>query len=255
MTTVTNEQAAYVAGAIDGEGHIGIRRTAPDAGLGRRSPRYTFVIHITNTNRRWLEQLQQWFGGRLVQTHEADERRRDCYDLRFTAGDAKALLIRVMPHLVMKQRQAGLVLQYFELAATRRLFSVNAKPADPDVIAKQEAIYKEIKSLNLTRKVPPKSVDRVTKRCSVGECGAKHYGKGYCWIHYRKFIIRGGPAAHEKRCVVCGAEFVSRRVDAACCSRRCTDKRYYQLNTEKVKAASRVNRARRRDSGNGASGG
>lgn len=242
---VTNEQAAYMAGAIDGEGHVGLQRGAPDARRGRVSATFSFRIKITNTNKAWLEQLQQWFGGDIVTVHQATDRRRTCYDLRFTSTPAKSVLIRIMPYLLIKKRHAELILRYFELAATRRLFSVNVKPTDPAIIAAQEALYVELKSLNLTRK-SPRVFQSKNRTCSFEGCDRKHYGKGYCWMHYRKFILRGGPAAHDKRCVVCGAEFISRRSDAECCSRKCMDKRYYAANAGRIKAQVKANKDRAR---------
>lgn len=246
MTNVTNEQAAYMAAAIDGEGHIGIGRSSKERGVGVASPRFQFRVLVTNTNRAWLEELQRWFGGRLVEMHGETERKRACYALRFMSTDAKALLIRVRPYLLMKARHVELMMRYFELAATRRLFSVNAKPTDQQVIAQQEAVYSEMRSLNLTRKIQPLRMTRPQRSCSIDGCETKHYGKGYCWIHYRKFIVRGGPAAYEKRCVVCGTEFVSKRVDTECCSRRCTDRRYYELNAERLKAKAAEYKARKK---------
>lgn len=246
MTDVTNEQAAYMAAAIDGEGHVGLSRQGPERGGGIASPRFTFRILVTNTNKAWLEELQRWFGGRLVQTHSENERRRACYSLRFMSMDAKALLIRVRPYLLMKRRHVDLMMRYFDLAAKRRLFSVNAKPADPIVVAEQEELYREIRSLNLHRKIQPVRIGRPKRACSLDGCEGKHYGKGYCWIHYRKFIIRGGPSAHEKRCLVCGTEFVTKRSDTECCSRKCTDKRYYALNADRIKAQVAAARKRRK---------
>jgi hypothetical protein len=244
---MTNEQAAYLAGAIDGEGHIGISKTRTPSSEWQRSPRFRFNVTIANTNKAWLEELQRWCGGRIEHIFKATERKRDGYVLRFGMTEVKALLARITPYLVMKRRQAELALKYFDLAAKRRLFSVNAKPTDPAIVAEQEALWQEMRSLNLHRLMPSKPTGRqLDRRCSLEECERKHYGKGYCWIHYRKFVIRGGPAHHEKACVVCGAGFVSRRVSAECCSRKCIDKRYYAANAERIKAQVKAAKQKRK---------
>lgn len=246
---VSNWQAAYMAAAIDGEGHIGIVRVKTDPAKWRKSPRFSFVVKITNTNRGWLEKLQEWFGGTIYAVAGRTERRRACYDLRFRSQDAQTLLIHLTPYLLMKQRQAQLALEYFELAARRRVTSVNATPADPEIVAAQQAIYEEIRSLNLSRKNAINPGPIKNRACSLGGCDAAHYGRGYCWIHYRKYIIRGGPAQHQKMCETCGREFVSKRSDAKCCSSDCSDKRYYKLNAERVKAQVAANKARRKAAG------
>lgn len=246
---LTNEQAAYMAAAIDGEGHIGLCRVKPDPAKWKRSAQFAFVIKITNTNRAWLEKLQQWCNGSMYSVAKKGDNRRPCYDLRFRSEEAKALLIRVMPYLLMKQRQAQLVLRYFELAAERRATSVNARPADAKIVAAQQAIHDEIRALNLSRlKQGTPGPTPKHRGCSVDGCVRLHYGRGYCWIHYRKYIVRGGPAQHQKQCVECGRAFVSKRADAKCCSPDCTDKRYYRLHAERIKAQVKANRQRRRQS-------
>lgn len=244
---MTSEQAAYVAAAIDGEGHIGITRRAAGFVEWQRTTKFRFNIAIANTNKAWLEELQRWCGGTINCTHGPTERKRACYVLRFAAPESKTLLAHVMPYLLMKRRQAELALKYFEVAATRRLFSVNAKPTDPAIVAELDALCDEMRSLNLHRKVQSKPVGRKKdRRCSLDGCDSQHYGKGYCWIHYRKYIVRGGPASYDKLCVVCGTEFVTRRSNAECCSRKCSERRYYQMNAERLKQKVKLNRQRRK---------
>ena len=246
MVDVTNEQAAYMAAAIDGEGHIGLQRDSPSAQKGRISPTFQFRVRLTNTNRSWLETLQTQFGGTLIRMHSETERKRACYELRFAKDEARAMLLRIQPYLIIKQQHVGLMLRYFELASKRRLFSKNATPTNPAIIAEQDAIYAAFKSANLSRKVPPRIADRSARRCTAPDCERQHYGKGYCWRHYRLFIIRGGPSSYERSCEVCGTEFVTKRVDTKCCSRKCTDRRFYLANAEQIKAAEAARRALRR---------
>lgn len=244
---ITNEQAAYVAGAIDGEGHIGITRRRAGLVEWQRSAQFRCNITIANTNKAWLEELQRWVGGLVHRTSVATERRREGFVLAFNGTHAKALLMRVAPYLLMKRRQSEIALRYYEVAAKRRLFSVNAQPTNPAIVAELDALYQEMRGLNLHRLVQAKPSGRKPDRkCSAEGCDRKHYGKGYCWTHYRKFLVRGGPAHYEKPCAVCGTVFVARRSDTECCSRKCTDKRYYAMHSEEVKA--KASRQRRRQS-------
>lgn len=234
---VTPEQAAYVAGAIDGEGHLGLSKERPDPGVGRVSARYAFRASIANTNKAWLEQIRQWFGGTIYQ-HRREGRgdnRRDAYDLRFRRSEVRALLAATMPYLLIKKRHAELLLTYFELAATRRATSRPRFPADPAIVAAQDAIYEELRSRNLRSGRTIKTIERTDAPCSVSGCERKHYGRGYCWIHYRKYIVRGGPAFYEKKCMSCGRDFVGRRSDTVYCSSQCADKMHYARNREAIK--------------------
>lgn len=242
----TTEQAAYMAGALDGEGHIAITKAGVDNAQWRKSPRYAFVMTVTNTNKAWLEQLQQWFGGIVKSQNKArDGRRRECYMLRFRSEEILRVLAEVSPYLIIKRRHAQVAQRHFELNAIRRHRFQSGEPVDLQIIAEQESLYTELRSLNLSRPHADQSWRPVGATCSVEDCGRKHYGRGYCWKHYRKYIIRGGPAFYEKKCATCGRDFVARRSDAECCSKACGDKKYYGQNAERIKAQVAAYKARK----------
>lgn len=96
----------YLAGAIDGEGCVTFtqRAQAPWA--------YTPNVYVVNTNRAWLKKLKQNFGGTLVPHGRHSPRHKFLYSLRWSGPAAQRLLRRVLPFLLMKQKQARLVLAH-----------------------------------------------------------------------------------------------------------------------------------------------
>jgi hypothetical protein len=231
------ERAAYLAGAIDGEGWIGLQRIAPNAERGIKSPRFKFGLTIANTNRPWLETIQSWVGGTIYEMRGKANKRR-CHFIRFSATEVKAILGMVMPYLLIKRRQAELLIQFFPLAAVRRMGNgYPASGADPGIVSQQEAIYRELRRLNQRGENAHNYTPQTERReCEFAGCKRVHYGRGYCWIHYRKFIVRGGPALHELACKECGKPFSARRSDAEFCSRECAAHAYYVANSERIKA-------------------
>lgn len=243
MASVTSEQAAYMAGAIDGEGWIGLRRKSPDTSQWMKSPSYVLGLTIANTSRPWLETLQTWFGGHIEAMERRSERnRKDCFRLKFRASEVLVVLMRVRPYLLLKARQADLLMEFQPLAHRRRaLNGLRGRPssgADQDIVGRQEAIYQELRLLNqrgvvMQNYAPLKP--REIRKCGFKGCDRKHYGHGYCWMHYRKFIVRGGPALRELSCRQCGKEFQARRSDAAYCSKECSGKAYYRVHADRIK--------------------
>lgn len=226
---LTTEQAAYVAGIIDGEGHLGIKRTAANH---HRGAQFAFVVKVTNTNHEWLIGLQQWIGGRIWRNDSKKRRnRRPCYDLQLNGAEARALLVAVQPFLRMKQRHAEIILRYFNAAARRRESNLPGRPSDPTFVAALDALYEELKSLNLrglAQNWP--TTPKQGRVCQIDGCHRDHLAKGYCKTHYKKYIERGGPAWHEAACQRCGKPFVSKRSDAVFCSRRCANTDYQRRN-------------------------
>ena len=141
---------AYLAGIIDGEGYIGIKRTTRrDA----RSPIYHERIQVRMTDEAAIQFLAATLGGNYYreQPHANDGRPLYCWQ----ASDALAcrILERVMPYLIVKRDQAENVLR---LRASkldpraRRRGSPAARVMDVDVLAERETLYLRARDLNRT---------------------------------------------------------------------------------------------------------
>jgi hypothetical protein len=223
---LSSEQSAYLAGVVDGEGHLAIQRVPPRH--GRSTPLFSFRAKITNTNLQWLEGIQAWIGGRIQRMDSAKRKnRRPCYDLTLNGVEARAMLTRIMPFLRLKQEHGHILMQYFDVAARRRDSNLPGRPSNGPIVDELQALYEELKSKNLRGLVQDwKKTPTQGRTCQMDGCHRQHKAQGYCVIHYVKYIKRGGPAWHEAACAVCGKPFVSKRSDAVCCSRKCANADY-----------------------------
>lgn len=226
---LTTEQAAYLAGVVDGEGSLSIVRVGAQH---YRVPHFRFVAKITNTKHPWLEELQSWVGGSIYRVDSAKRRNRQpCYDLALNGSQARAMLLQVQPYLRLKQRHADVLLRYFDVASRRRLMNGANQKTDPSVLIELEALHAELRTLNLRGQAQnwPKT-PKEHRKCRMDGCESPHFGRGYCKRHYKKYIERGGPAWHERDCRQCGKPFVAKRSDAVFCSQSCGDKQRTSLS-------------------------
>jgi hypothetical protein len=96
-------EKAYIAGLLDGEGHITIQTSYS----GQKC--MPIRIGISNNNLDLLSWVKERFGGTFMQ------RRDKCNTLKW--GDKKSaenLLKAVLPYLILKKRQAEIMLAYLE---------------------------------------------------------------------------------------------------------------------------------------------
>ena len=109
---------AYIAGIIDGEAYIGIKKTAAKKG-NRITPSYNARIQIRMVNEEAIEFISNAFGGKYHKepTHSAQGRPLFC----FHASDLKAekILKKVRPYLRVKKYSADNVLELRKLQKER----------------------------------------------------------------------------------------------------------------------------------------
>jgi|ERR1041384_3262276 hypothetical protein len=234
-------EAAYVAGFVDGEGCLTIGRAA------RKENRSGFMYHalftIGNTNLDGLRAIVAMCGNGKVQL--SDKRKalghKPMYRIVFSHGQIRHLLPQLRPYMNLKGRQADLLLAFLDT-------KVNGQHVTDDDLKRWEGLRSEIRTLNLRgiKDTAPQDVTmrpqnyrwgkRSTRTCQIDGCEREHYGKDYCWMHYRKFVLRGGPKQYQRNCVVCGEGFTAKRKDTECCSKKCGDKRYYE-STKRASAS------------------
>ncbi len=135
---ITDTEAAYLAGVLDSDGHIGVvRRT-------RKSTRQDYVylraiVQIGQSKKPIITWVSEVCGGSVTLHNQ-----RGIWNLRFYAGTLRWLLPRVYPYLVLKRRQAELVMEFMELCAVWR----NGKKLTDEEKARREAIRAELEILN-----------------------------------------------------------------------------------------------------------
>ena len=107
LKTKRNEQIAYLAGIIDGEGSIGLYRRSV------KSFRPSLKVEMNDLGA--IEYIQNNFGGRVYQSDQ-ESRTNKSYVLRFdTLKDIKHILTICKDKLKIKKPQAEAVLQYLEV--------------------------------------------------------------------------------------------------------------------------------------------
>ena len=115
---VSDTDIAYLAGLIDGEGYIGIKKLKPTN--RRRSPSYQARIQVRMVEEAAIAFLAETLGGSyyLESAHAANGRPLFCYQ----ASDAKAerVLRTVLPYLRVKRENAETVIAFRKWQAGQR---------------------------------------------------------------------------------------------------------------------------------------
>lgn len=151
------EDAAYIAGFIDGEGTIGIvahNKPGNVAGRDRRTPHYRLVIGVTNKDLAVLRWIHERVGGSIFEK----TRRKACwapaFELRVTnRDDARQLLTAIQPHVKVKAAQVALALAFLDLGLARVTFSARGKTwprriQHPEDVEARESMKQRMNDLN-----------------------------------------------------------------------------------------------------------
>jgi hypothetical protein len=145
MRQLTPEELAYFAGIIDGEGHISLVKSRKKH-RGKIYTLYVPTLGVTNQS----EKLVLWMSERIRWTiHSLNPNKGEwgwAYRPAVCGHGVKPLLEALLPYLVVKRRQAELLIQFIEM---------RGKKTTSDRVGKEEiAIREEIMALNLRRKSP-----------------------------------------------------------------------------------------------------
>jgi hypothetical protein len=163
------EEAAYIAGLVDGEAHLAIARELPTAGNRRRTPIYRLRLEIAMTDRGPVEYIASLMPYAKTVRQNAKRRRLPYYKLRFKNGEVRAILPQILPYLHAKQEQAKLCL---ELEALRQQYLIGwnlyekgqiGRSCMPESFIHQaEDLYWKLRSLHLNKKprYPKKAIER-----------------------------------------------------------------------------------------------
>lgn len=140
MPKLSIAEAAYLAGILDGEGWIGVARrkrtwaTEPDREYYLRP-----ACSIGQAKRELLDYIVGLVGAGSFRKRKGD---RIFYELKFDTSTLRWLLPEVMPYLVLKRRQAELVLSFIEDC------KYQGRKLTTEDLARREAIRVELEILN-----------------------------------------------------------------------------------------------------------
>ena len=132
----------YFAGVVDGEGTIGISKCRKGFKQNRQGYCYRAFFHITNTYLPLLQYLQKHFGGRIAYLDE----RAMCYNHTFSANEIRNIFPELIPYLLVKRRQAEIVLEFLNKMEKTKFCS----PSD-ELYEFYEKCYLECKAIKQIR--------------------------------------------------------------------------------------------------------
>lgn len=151
---LTEAQIAYLAGLTDGEGSIECQKEFQPRGV---TPRFVLRLSYVFATPEPLATISRWLGIPSKRYPATDPARSDRHRMHITKNVAVPLLRRMLPHLILKRREAELILAIEETRAEHspsRLIAVgNAGRRMPErAIERMTAQYLELRSLKSNKR-------------------------------------------------------------------------------------------------------
>ena len=139
---LSDVQKGYLSAFLDGEGGIQVTRST------RKGREYTIALHptvyFTNTNLEAIQSLRDWLSCGTIVRRVDKIHEKDSYILHVTGTrNILALLKVVRPYLIIKKRQADLLIEYCE----SRLG--HYRGGDRRYNTRELEIYTELKRINM----------------------------------------------------------------------------------------------------------
>lgn len=137
---LTDVQAAWLAGILDGEGSIGIWRQRSN---DRNGWKYRSAVTVANTHDGFIAQVAGLLDSsvHIKSNGKPALNHKKCWAVWVKARAIPNLLKQVAPYLVIKQKQAAFVLEFCEKVAAS---PVHNRAMQPEF----ERLYQECKILN-----------------------------------------------------------------------------------------------------------
>jgi len=149
LKVMTPEQAAYMAGLLDGEGTLTAIRVKRKE--NRNGVQYQPHMSIANTDMAVLESIREDCGnGRLVGSSRGWlPHHKIGYVLRFSSNQIRFVLPQLVPFLRIKKRQAELVLELLDVCKSNHWHNRMDWPRAEDLRLMLKALnYRGVKPLH-----------------------------------------------------------------------------------------------------------
>lgn len=152
---------AYIAGILDGEGHIGIKKTVTRRN-GRINPQYQERIAVRMVDEPAIRFIAETLGGNYYSERPHAHNGRPLYCFQATDRQAASMLEAVLPYLRVKRQNALAVLELRKRKERPDRIAVERQWIDqwgrntvftrwlhsPNEIAARESLYELCKALN-----------------------------------------------------------------------------------------------------------
>lgn len=142
-------ELAYLAGIIDGEGCISIRKANPSGSM--RSVSYSAVLTVGNTSRALIEYLVDLHSVGCVTYRGPTKTRRSSYLWSIESRKARDVVAPVRPHLVIKRAQADVFVDFvdhFESFKGARPGHRGGIPIGAEEMSRRRGLYEQMRALN-----------------------------------------------------------------------------------------------------------
>jgi hypothetical protein len=131
---------AYIAGFFDGEGCCSLCRSSTS------SVAFIPAVTFTNSNLELLKLLSKHLDLGFIQTEARSiEGRKQVHKLWFPANQVAKFLQAIRPYLILKAKQADLILEY--ILDLKQPHGTSEQPSDVNLKRRKE-IYNELAALN-----------------------------------------------------------------------------------------------------------
>lgn len=143
----------YIAGFVDGEGNLSIRKAKPTVKNKSINPRYNAVVYIVNTNQEIIKKLKKACGGFIWKRKASIKfNRKTTYSLTIIGPKAFLLLETLEKHLIVKRHIAQKILEYkkfFGNGSYKRGNQFSGNHAVPkEILRKRNEIFEWCKNAN-----------------------------------------------------------------------------------------------------------
>jgi hypothetical protein len=143
---------AYLAGAIDTHGRISISRGRGYRRGGREMAYYSAAITLSDIDPVLPDLLQATFPARRLQYEAKNRSHRARHMWEAVGQKAQEPLIRLLPYLRIRRRQAELALSLITLMHSDKAGSV--RPLSEEQQRARRLLYEQVMSLNASRPQP-----------------------------------------------------------------------------------------------------
>lgn len=167
-------ELAYLAGAVDSDGWIGIVKHDPNRPSKRRCASYCEAITFAQTGPTIPEMLKARFGGHVQYRIRRGDRAKNWRPMYYWNGRSKIAaraVAALRPYLKIKARQADLVLELraskdlpFLQRRTTVVAGARSRATNPDVIAHRAFLCAAAQTLNRTGVEGPASASDIAYR-------------------------------------------------------------------------------------------
>ena len=115
--TLSETDKAYIAGFIDGEGSISIKRRNPKS---EHPEAWQLIIQISSLDKNVLKYISEKTGQGKIQKiklskYKGRENQRDIYKISINSRKAANLLKEIYPYLKIKHKQAKIAIEFQKL--------------------------------------------------------------------------------------------------------------------------------------------